>query len=555
MRKLIIVLALFTTVLLAGFVSYRGYKSWKRGHLVSMARIYLANSELKKAYLSLQGALRSDPHNVDACRLMAILAEAEGSPAVIIWRSRVVELAPKSTEDRLALARTAMALRDATTATNALDGIIEDDKHTPAYHNVAGSIAAALNQPQTAEAHFVEAARLDPTNPVPRLNLAVVHLQTTNTQTVAEARAVLHSLRSEPAVRCQALRELLGDALQSRQTNDALTLSKELVAQTNSNFKDCVLRLGVLQVTGQPDFKSSLATYRREAATNSVRLYDLATWQMVRLGPAENLTWLQSLPPSVKTNLPASLLIADCQVATKDWRNLQASLANLNWAEVDFLRHALISRAMREQNLAASSKTEWELTLKAAASHKQNLVMLLRTAAQWRWLSEAEDILWTIVDQNPADKWAAQVLAQALYVGGRTRSLMTLYTQESKRAPSDLLAKNNLAMTALLLEEESLKPHELAREVYSKVPTNSSFASTYAFSLYLEKKPDEALKIIQQMNPKYLEDPTVAGYYGLILKKTGKAADAQKYFALALGTKGPILPEERKLFQKAQSGS
>ena len=63
---------------------------------------------------------------------------------------------------------------------------------------------------------------------------------------------------------------------------------------------------------------------------------------------------------------------------------------------------------------------------------------------------------------------------------------------------------NNLAVTAMLLEAWERKPHELAREVYQKGPTNSAFVSTYAYSLLVQQKAGEALKIIEELpeNPK-----------------------------------------------------
>ena len=88
---------------------------------------------------------------------------------------------------------------------------------------------------------------------------------------------------------------------------------------------------------------------------------------------------------------------------------------------------------------------------------------------------------------------------------------MMLYAQELKRTPSDLAMKNNVAMTALLLEANELKPHDLALEVYQKAPTNSSYASTYAFSLHRLGKSTEALKVLQSLSPGQLENPSVAG--------------------------------------------
>jgi len=207
---------------------------------------------------------------------------------------------------------------------------------------------------------------------------------------------------------------------------------------------------------------------------------------------------------------------------------------------------------MRGQDLVAAFKGEWESALKGANGQKANLEMLLRLAAQWKWQSEGEDLLWTIVNQYPDENWAVQTLSQTLYAEGQTRSLMKLYSQELKRSPESLAIKNNLAMTALLLEAYELKPHDLAREVYQSAPTNASYASTYAYSLLLQKKIAEALKVVEKLKPQELAQPSVAGYYALILKANGNAAKAKNYLELA--SKARLLPEERKLFDKAKVG-
>jgi predicted Zn-dependent protease len=247
-----------------------------------------------------------------------------------------------------------------------------------------------------------------------------------------------------------------------------------------------------------------------------------------------------------------ALLTAECYTMLRDWRGLQNSLKQQDWAELEFVRHAFQTRALRGQDLSGAATAEWELALKTANGQKASLVMLLRLAAQWGWQSDAEKLLWTIVNQYPGEQWAFGALSQALYAGGRTRPLMMLYSQQVKRSPSDLSMKNNLAMTALLLDAQELKPHELARQVYEKVPTNAAYASTYAFSLLLQKKNAEALKVFEQLKPQDLQLPAIAGYYGLVLKATGNTAKAKPYLEWAF--KSPLLPEERKLFEKAKAG-
>ena len=342
------------------------------------------------------------------------------------------------------------------------------------------------------------------------------------------------------------------DALRRRQGDQALGLSKQLLQETNSTFKDRLLRLDVLQETQPAGFRPALTAFEHEAGGDPGKIYELATWQMAKTSPQDALTRLRTLPPNTQTNQSVELLVAECCTTLRDWRGLQSSIARQNWAELEFVRHAFLSRALRGQELGDSAKAEWELALKAANGQKGSLVMLLRLAAQWNWQSEGEDILWTIVNRYPGEQWAIQALSQALYAGGRTRSLMQLFSQESKRVPSDLSTKNNLAMTALLLDAQELKPYDLAREVYQKSPTNASYVSTYAFSLYLQGKNAEALKVMKTLKPQELQDPSIAGYYGLILKATGDRARARAY--LDWTAKARLLPEEKKLFDNAKAG-
>jgi predicted Zn-dependent protease len=553
-KKILIVLLILSLLAMGGgYVAYRGYKSIRQVRLIKQARAYLAKPDDRRAYLCLQRALRYNPKDVAACRLMAELAERTHSPAALVLRSRVVELDPHSLDDRLSLVQCATMFRNYAAATNALEGVDVAGKKTAAYHMAAGTLDATANLPAQAEAHFLEVIRLEPTNQIAQLNLAVVRLHGTNATAASEARAALTRIASDPVVNCVALRELTLDAMASRQTNNALALSLELVQQTNSTFNDQLLRLEVLRGSRNAAFEPALAACEREAGTNTAKIYELGTWQRTRMGPKDSLAWLQSLSGTVQTNQTLALLAADCRVQLRDWRGLNGALTNQNWGELEFVRHAFLANGLRGQELSGASKAEWELALKIAAKEKTKQEMLLELAVQWKWQSEAEELLWTIVKQYPGEHRLVEVLAQTLYAEGRTRPLMMLYSQELKRSPTDLAIKNNLAMIALLLDAKELKPHELAHDVYEQAPTNSSYVSTYAYSLYEQGKNAEALSVIERLQPRELEDPSIAGYYGLILKANGNAAKARA--CLETAAKAKLLPEELKLFTAAKGGA
>lgn len=550
MRKIIILLLSCTVLLLIGYAGLRGYRVWKRGHMMSLAREFAAKNDIRNTLLSLQQILRSDPKHVEASRLMAEIAEANGLPDAFIWRSRVVEAAPDSTDDRLALARIALGVRDLTSASNALDGIRVEGKNTAGYHNLAGTLAVAAGQILDAESHFTEAARLAPTNPVPRLNLAVLGLVGTNQEQVVQSRAKLEALSAEPQVSCQALRELVNHSIRSGLTNDAVAFSTRLIQQTNSTFVDKLVRLDILRGTKDPEFEPQLRAAKTEASSDRAKIQAMGTWLLTRPGPADALAWLNSMPPETRTNQPAAMLAADCYLALNDWPGLQADIEKQNWEAMDFLRHAFLARAMRGQELESSAKTEWEIALRKANGRRETLTMLLRLAAAWRWTSDAEQILWTFCTEFPRERWAPFTLGQLLHSLGRTDALLRLYTQLNRANPNDILVKNNLAVLALLTDSQQVKAHDLARQVYENSPTNASFVSTYAFSLFRQEKVSEALELIQKLEPEELERPSIAAYYGVFLQATGNSEKAKKYFDIAAKT--TLLPEERKLVERAQ---
>ena len=269
-----------------------------------------------------------------------------------------------------------------------------------------------------------------------------------------EARAELELLtvnRTNSDLRCQALRELVADAMRNKQEATALALCGRLLQETNAIFADHILQLDVLRQTQDAGFNSALADCRHEAGSDPGKIYELATWQMAKTSPGDALAWLQSLPLNTRTNQAVELLTAECFITLHDWPGLEASVQKQNWAELEFIRHAFLSRALRGQELADSAQVEWKQALQTANGQKQSLFMLRNLAAQWNWLNEDEELLSIIVDRYPDEHGARRALLQALYAGGRTRSLMQFFNQEVKRNPSDPAAKNNLAVTALLL--------------------------------------------------------------------------------------------------------
>ncbi len=550
MRKFILILLVFCVLAGGAVASRRYYRQWKVERTMSQARQAFERGDYHAALLWLRGALKANAANVEAVRLMGEFAELSQSPNAIAWRRRLVELQPTSVTNRLLLARVAIVHRDYDTAKTALDGVDTSGKKSAEYLKVSGSWAVATGQFPEAETNFREAMRLEPDNPIPRLNLAMLLVQRTDPQLAADGLQTLERLRTNAAVRDDALRHLALDAVRRTNYPRALSLVGELVRETNTPYSDRLLHLTILSDSKNPQLPGVLAGYQHEASTNAVQAFALSRWMLDSLGAMDAKAWLGSLSPGITTNLPVSLVMADACVAGAKWSELQAFLGPQDWAELDYLRMAYLCRALREQGLSSAARAEWSKALKAAEGRLDRLESLQLQTANWVWVPELEEVLWQIVNRFPAEKRAVKVLLDLLTLAGKTRSLLTLYAQEVRLDPGNLAIKNNLASIALLLNSSEHRPHELAREVYERQRDNPVFVTTYAYSLHLLKRSSEALALMNQLKPEDLEQPGIAGYYGLLLSAAGERTKAKAYFERSAQAR--LLPEEVELFKRSR---
>lgn len=544
MRKLFIAVLCLCILCVGGFAGHRGYKIWKQTRLLRQAHEFLDKSDEASAVLCLRQALQANSKNIEASRMMARLAELTRSPQAILWRNRILELQP-SLDNRLDLVRTALACNEAALAEKTLEGVEEKCRNTASYHSVAGAVALSLRRYANADAHFSEAARLEPTNVICRLNLTALRLQKNDPQ----ARATLENLCSNPLVRCDALRQLTQEALRRTNWDRAFNYSKQLLQETNSLFNDRLFHLEILCASSNQIQGPFLETLKHESQEAPLKAYLLSKWLMNRVQPEAALFWIQTLPPATRTNWLVSMIGADCLVATKNWSSLQTNLMAQNWEESDSLRLTYCALAFKEQGVSSAAKAQWIRALKAAGSSRPLLLELLNKTTAWKWPLEQEEVLWVMARHCPADKWVVRDLSFQLYAVGRTRSLLNLYSLVLQNDPENLSLINNLASTALLLESWEKRPHELARQIYIKSPTNAFYASTYAYSLFVQQKTNEALRTFQPLKPEQLETPGIAAYYGIILSACGDADKARKYLNIA--SKSRLLPEEQYLISQA----
>jgi Flp pilus assembly protein TadD len=548
-----VLLGLVVLIAVGAWFSRPIFRGWKERRSLQQAQEFFAKEDYRNAILAARQALAANPSNIEASRLMANVTEIMRSPEALKWRQRVVDLQPQNFTNLMQLAKTAILQGDYPQAAQALRGIAVTNQANAPFHQLAAMVAIGLNNPGLAERHLSEASRLDPTNKLHQLNRAILQLQARDQKLVDGALSTLQQLYDDPVYRKDALRHLALAASRNKDFDKAQVFSLELQADPNATLEDRLLHLTMLKEGGNTNFGSYLARLEAELAKSPEQVGALTAWLVNHKLTDEAARWLESLPEAARSQRSVALALADVFTAQKDWKGLQTLLETADWGNLDFVRLALLSRAAREERQEMGSQASWRAAVKAASEGSKSLAALAGMAQAWSWPREQEELLWLIVQRYPGERWALESLKQMYLATSNSRGLHKLNATLATVDADDVVAKNNLAALSLLLNLQTARAHELAREVYSRVPTNAVFASTYAYSLHLQGKTREGLQALEALPASQLESPSIAAYYGVLLAAEGQTEKATKYLDLA--SRGQLLPEEKVMIEAARKPS
>src|SRR5262249_55782404 len=136
------------------------------------------------------------------------------------------------------------------------------------YCNLAAQLALKTGRLRQAEEFFDHAARLQPSNQLHRLNLAILRLGSTNNATVQAARDGLSDLSTEPALAISSLRSLVAESLVRADLAAALIYSRQLQARPQIQFSDRLNHLEILSRINSDEFESFLEAVQPLSRTN-----------------------------------------------------------------------------------------------------------------------------------------------------------------------------------------------------------------------------------------------------------------------------------------------
>jgi tetratricopeptide (TPR) repeat protein len=526
------------------------YRHYKEIHSIAQAKLFMAQADFRDASLSARTALIINSNNLEACHIMADLSDRTRSPQILEWRRRIAELEP-TLHNRLLLASACLRVqnRPYSIAAQMLEELANSAQNSAEYHSVAADLALKLGNRSEAISHFETAARLEPTNQLHQVNLAVVRLPSTDQAAAAAARATLERLSRSPEVGAVALRWLVGDCLRRHDLAGADRFSNQLLTDPRAGLSDRLDRLSILQQRKSPEFNSYLDSVQRESQTNAAGVYTVAAW-MIGSGMADGAQqWLRNCPAKLRAEQPVPMALVECYFARRDWLGLDSFLVDQKWHDLDFLRFAFLSRASEQQQQDPAAEGRWRSAIREADTQLGSLATLLNLARNWKRTQAEEDLLWQIGRYFRSERWALRDLEWLYLASGDTHGLNKLFVMQAEYDPNNIAVENNLAATSLLLGLNLPHAHALAKELYQNHPEEPVIVSTYAYSLYLQNRTAEGLAALEKLKPEKLELPSVAVYYGVLLSAAGEPGRAAKYLKLA--QKSQLLPEEKALVAEA----
>ena len=529
------------------------YNEYVERNYAMQAQHYLTDGDYQRSILRAQQVFVMNPDNTVAIRVIADLADYFGSPYALQWRQRLVLLKPDAT-NRLALALTALRVETFPfpIATKALNQIAPAFRQTAAYQIVAGSLAIKLNNFEAAEQHYQEAMKLNPNDPVSRMSLAVVRLQSGNPNVIADSRTTLELLRTDRQIGLLATRSLVAESIAHHDFGRAETISQQILTNRQVSFSDRIVHLAILNAEKSPRFKTFLGETQTNAEENPFYVGELVSWMNHYGFAQEGLNWVNGLPPRLTEQGLVPIAIADTYMTLGQWKKLTDYLGKERWNEWDAVRIGMMAFAYRQEFGGDEYAITWQQAIVLAARSPTMLSTLAAMATGWGWKDETADVFWFAAREYPDQSWPLTSL-EKFYTGQRnTTGLWRVFQAMVKKNPKDPLARNNYAMVSLLLNVDTDAAHQDAAALHAAQPDNPVFTSTYALSLYLQGRSQEAVQSLRALGLERLDDPSLAAYYGVFLAATGDTKNARIY--LDKSAKAFLLPEEQALVEQAKKG-
>lgn len=255
--------------------------------------------------------------------------------------------------------------------------------------------------------------------------------------------------------------------------------------------------------------------------------------------------WLRIVPEISPESATVEMQTADSLFAMGDMSGLLAQLRKGGWDDHEHLRLALVAYVSRQRGDESAARSYWRTAVGTAAKEQAKLQQLRAIASAWEWKPERIDVLARIFEGNAGnEEYFAELMAHYRSVG-RTAELVSVLNAYLLAHPGDQAQRCDLAYYSMLSGLNLSRAYVAARDVYLEAPQDPRRRVVYAFSLWKQRRAQEAWEVLEEMDAGANELVPVALLRAAVLadmEQRDAAAEALQKFDPA-----QALPEEARI--------
>lgn len=522
-------------------------KAWRAERMNKEARNFLAAGDDANALLTARKILQASNNNLEAWRIAAAAARKRKTVDVVFYQNNVARLEPTKA-NYLELIRLALEFDVVKSAGDGIEAIAAKANDDPEFHTLAARYYRRIGKNVAAKFHLIALTQLKPSDREAQLSLAQMEMAEDPDRKDRALRARVRALAEDPALRVRALTLLLRESIKARLPAETAELIGRLQPIPDLSVNDRLLLLEGSTLLEGPSLPV-LEKLQTEVADKPLEVMRVMEFLHRTKQYEKSLAWFATLPEETKKEENVRRAVAETLLALGRWPELEAHLKSTVWPNGEYMRHAFLAYSYRVRGRVVDFNEAWKTAVVAVGLDRRKINDLMMRTGDWKWNEERYDLVWKIFSITPTDPQVQQALVNWERRFGRTANINKIFARVVEVSPGDLLARNNLAYTSLLLDSNVTRANFLAAQLVQAMPKNPFLVTTYAFSLYKQGKADEALARIEALSPAELSSPDRTLLRAVFLARLGqsdRAAEMLKGIDLKR-----LLPEEQRLSQTA----